>query len=430
MAPGKDKLKILACPANEGGCSYYRIILPMRKLQEMYPDEVEVRVDLNPLGYDKEAMEKNIAASGDSKIMIKEDWNDSDFEWADVVFTQNLHNFGAQYTMDIFEKAERHGCLTHYDNDDLLTELYTGHRLFDVYKENNLSDATKHIYSRVDMVSVTQRKFAERIAPYVGRALVIIKNAIDYTLPSWNAPPVPGHKKVTRFGWVGGIHHEEDVKEIPGVALGVNNKAGAERVHWGFYGRPPMPMEEGKPAPDWQQEVWDNYEKTLSRGIKHKNYSVYGALPGDNYGVLYSNIDVAIAPLQFNAFNDSKSEIKVAECGRYGIPLVATDCGCYDETIVNGETGFLISPDNPRSAWVKVLTKCAKDKLMVREMGANLKRITDQAFDINKNIRGRLDMYREIIETKEKFLATMKKDTPKSQGNQFIPPPLQHMPTK
>ena len=112
-----------------------------------------------------------------------------------------------------------------------------------------------------------------------------------------------------------------------------------------------MPMKDGKPDPDWQQDVWDNYEKFLSKGIKHKNFQVYQALPAHEYGRMYTNIDIAIAPLQMNNFNDSKSEIKVAECGRYGVPLIASNVGCYDETIINGETGYLVAPDNPKKQW-------------------------------------------------------------------------------
>ena len=136
--------------------------------------------------------------------------------------------------------------------------------------------------------------------------------------------------------------------------------------------------------------------------MRHKNYQVYGALPGDQYGLMYTNIDIAIAPLQFNNFNDSKSEIKVAECGRYGIPLVATDCGCYDETIVNGETGYLIGPNNDPNEWASALTKLIKDPKRRIEMGQNLKNITDTYFDINKNVGGRLELYREIMEVKDK----------------------------
>lgn len=398
MSERKDKLKILACPANEGGCAYYRIILPARKLQELHSDEVEVRIDLNPLGWDKEEMMRQ-----QKRGIIEKDYTGENLEWADVVWTQNIHNFGGHYTAELMAKAASMNKLTHYDNDDLLTDLYEGHRLYDAYKQNKLDEIAKHVYSFVDIVSVTQKKFADRIAPYVGRALIIIKNSIDYTLPAWNQPklPAPRKGKTCRIGWVGGIHHEEDVKEFPGIAMSVNSKVGPENVHWGWYGRPPMPMENGKPKPDWQQSVWDNYQRYLAGGIRHKNYRVYPALPADDYGKMYTNIDVAIAPLQFNAFNDSKSEIKVAECGRYGVPLIATNCGCYDESIVNGVTGYLIDRNNPKSDWVRTLTRVIKDRKHREEMGRNLKELTDRTFDINKNVKGRIDLYREILDVKE-----------------------------
>jgi len=410
MSESRDKLKLLACPSNEGGCAYYRIILPCHKLAELHPDKIEVRIDMNPLGWDKEEMEKR----GKRGILHK-DYTPSNLEWADIVFTQNIHNYGGAYTFELLQKATEMGKLTHYDNDDLLTDLYDGHRLYDVYKEHKLSDMTKHMYGFVDIVSVTQRKFAERIAEHVGRALVIIKNAIDFDLDCWNAPlvPPPG-KKVTRIGWVGGIHHEEDVKEFPSIAMQVNAKVGPENVHWGWYGRPPMPMKDGKPDPDWQQDVWVNYERILTKGMRHKNYQVFNALPADKYGFMYANIDVAIAPLQMNNFNDSKSEIKVAECGRYGVPLVASNVGCYDETIINGETGYLIHPDNPKGEWVRRLTKIIQDPKHRKEMGQNLKTIVDQHFDINKNVIGRIELYHEILGVKKEVL---KRNAKKKDGD-------------
>tara|TARA_R110000765_G_scaffold41916_5_gene89065 strand:- start:102 stop:1292 length:1191 start_codon:yes stop_codon:yes gene_type:complete len=394
--PKKSKLKILACPANEGGCAYYRVILPMSKLQEKCPDEVEIKQNLNPLSYEVETGKQN------------PDFTEEEFKWADVVYLQNIHNFGAQYTVDIIKMGHKHGCLVHYDNDDLLTDLYEGHRLHGVYKEQNLSELTKRIYGSVDLVSVTQSKFADRISKYVKHALVVIRNAIDFDLPCWNQAKLPAPKKLTRIGWVGGIHHEEDVKEFPGIIMSVNSKVGAEKIHWGFYGRPPMPMEDGKPNPDWQQDVWDNYERILTRGVRHKNCKVYGAMPAHEYGRMYANIDVAIAPLQFNEFNDSKSEIKLMECGRYGIPLIATNCGAYDDVIKNGEHGYLIPKDNPRSEWVKCLSKTIKDRKHRQEMGENLKRIVDEHYDINKIVDQRLQLYRDILKAKKEFEASVK----------------------
>mgnify|MGYP005819421557 CR=1 FL=1 len=286
-----EKLKIFVAPANSGGCAYFRAISPYQKLAELYPNVVEVRMDTNPLGVDPE------------KQQFKDDWDFEDMKWADIIVTNNICNFGGEYTLSILTKARQLGKFLHYDTDDLLTELYSGHRLEGVYKDKGLGEITKMMYNNADLVTVTQQKFADRIKPYIGRAMAIIKNAIDYNLPAWNMPKVdPPRKGVVRVGWVGGIHHEEDVKEFAGIPHLVNQKVGREKVHWGFYGRPPVDPKKG---PDWQQDVWDNYQKIMMRGFKGaKNWDIYQAMPADRYGAMYTNIDIAIAPLQMNMFND------------------------------------------------------------------------------------------------------------------------------
>tara|TARA_R110000765_G_scaffold108748_1_gene199840 strand:+ start:265 stop:1509 length:1245 start_codon:yes stop_codon:yes gene_type:complete len=372
------KLRMLVAPANKGGCSYYRAWSPFQKIEEQFPDLIEFRYNENPLEIDTEKKEEGTTGY-------------KDINWADVVFTQNLSNFGGPATIRLIGLSKELGKFVWYDTDDLLTNIYDDHRLKQLYLDNDLENLTKFIYSNADLVTVTQHKFAERVAPFCTGTLAVIKNSIEYSLPSWNHPkrPLP-RKNMLRIGWVGGIHHEADVKEFSSVPALVNQKAGRERVHWGFYGRPPK---DPNNAEDWQQVVWDNYERTLLKGFRGaKNWDVYQALGPNDYGAMYSNIDIAIAPLQSNEFNDSKSDIKVAECGRYKIPLIASDVGCYSDTIVNGETGYLIPPDAKQAEWVKVLSSLLKNPKKVREMGENLHAITEQLFDLNKVAYHRLDV--------------------------------------
>jgi len=384
----KKKLKILCAPANEGGCSYYRLIAPMKKINEQYEDQVEFRYNLNPLGIDEKTGK------------WKEDWDFADMKWADIVWTNNISNWGGPYTARVVGKAKEFGKFVHYDTDDLLTDLYKGHRLYNTYKERNLEEITKFIYSHADLVTVTQTKFADRIKQFCGGVLAIVKNSIDYTLPCWNVPKTsPPRKNIIRIGWAGGIHHEEDVKEFRAVPQLVNSKVGKEKVHWGFYGAPMETRDEnGNLKEEWQHDVWKNYRKILTSGFKgQQNWNIYNALSPDTYGGIYSNFDISIAPLQMNSFNDSKSEIKVAECGRYKVPLIASDVGCYNETIKNGITGYLISPSAPPSEWVKVLSKCIKNPAHVKEMGENLHKITEKYFDLNKVVKHRLELYEQAI---------------------------------
>tara|TARA_R110001583_G_scaffold29368_2_gene102902 strand:+ start:420 stop:1682 length:1263 start_codon:yes stop_codon:yes gene_type:complete len=384
------KLKLLVAPANKGGCSYYRAWNPFETLQKQFPNIIEFKYTENPLEIDIEKKEEGVNGY-------------VDLNWCDIFFTQNLSNYGGPATIRGVGLAKELGKFVWYDTDDLLTEIYDDHRLKQVYIDNDLENLTKFIYSNADLVTVTQQKFAERVAPFCTGTLAVVKNAVDYTLPAWNAPKIPPRRKnEVRVGWVGGIHHEADVKEFAAVPSMVNQRAGRERVHWGFYGRPPH--DPHNPEGDWQQDVWDNYQKTLLKGFKGaKNWEVYQALPTSDYGIMYSNIDLAIAPLQNNAFNDSKSDIKVAECGRYKVPLVATDVGCYSDTIINGQTGYLIPPDAPPKEWCKVLTSLIKNPKKIREMGENLHSITEELFDVNKVAYHRLDVLKFAMDKKQEF---------------------------
>lgn len=377
-----EKLKILACPANEGGCAYYRIIAPYNKLAELYPDKVEVRMDFNPLGMD--------AKTG----QWIPDFKFENLKWADVVVVGNLSNFGGNYTARIVGKAKEFGKFVHYDTDDLLTDLYEGHRLYGIYKEKGLGDITKFIYHHSDLVSVTQKKFADRIKPYCKSVLAVIKNAVDYNLPCWNMPKPKIKKNYCRFGWAGGIHHEQDLHVFTGVPAMVNARVGIQNCRWDFIGHPPPDTSKD----DWQIKVWENYRKHFTLGMKGPaNWGIHYALPTDRYGIFFTQMDVALAPLEMNAFNDSKSEIKIAECGRYKIPLIASNVGCYDEWIVNGKTGFLIPPDAPKTEWVRILTLVAKNRELREGMGEELHKITEANFDLNKNVGFRLDLYNKLM---------------------------------
>jgi len=242
---------------------------------------------------------------------------------------------------------------------------------------------------------VTQSKFAERIKPFCRNILAVVKNAIDYNLPCWNSPK--SVSKAVRVGWAGGIHHNPDVKVFSGIPHLINQKVGREKVFWDFYGMPPPPQSE-KEKGEWQNKVWDHYKSELLRGFKgQRNWNTHYALSPHEYGVFYANMDIAIAPLKMNAFNDSKSDIKVAEAGRYKVPIVASNVGCYSDTIQNGKTGYLIDPDAPKTEWVRILSKVITNDKHRREMGENLHAITEEMFNINKVVKYRLDVYLECF---------------------------------
>lgn len=371
------KLRILVVFANHGGCSYYRQLSPMKVLSEELADKVEVRYTDNPLELDH--------TTGQMPPNEKLE----DMNWADIVFAANILKFGGPYTVRVCGVAKQLGKFFHFDTDDLLTGLYEEHKLYGVYKDQKLDEITKFCYYNADLVTVTQIKFAKRIQPFCGKILAVIPNAIDYSLPCWNEPKRPS--KAARIGWAAGIHHVPDVKIFESVPHLVNQKVGRENVKWHFLGHPP-PEQEKKSG--WEADVWPEYRARLLKAFKGQpNYQIFYALPPDGYGVYYSDMDISIAPLQMNEFNDSKSDIKVAEAGRYKVPLVASNVGCYDQTIKNGETGYLIDPDAPKTEWVRILSKLIKDKNHREELGQNLYNVTEKLFNCRIVSKQRYDLY-------------------------------------
>jgi processive 1,2-diacylglycerol beta-glucosyltransferase len=375
------KLKILVVYANHGGCSFYRALNPYQKLAQLYPEKVKVRFSDNPLDLDPT---NGFMPPKESLV---------DMNWADVILINNILKFGGPYTARVCGIGKELNKFVHFDTDDLLTNLYEHHYLHGVYKDNKLDEITKAIYHFSDLVTVTQAKFARRIQPFCSKIIAVVRNAIDYDLPCWNQPKIVN--KYTKIGWAGGIHHRRDLEPILGVPHLLNQKVGRENVKWNLYGCPPK---DPKKAKDWQDNVWPEYLQKLLQGFKgQQNWQVYPALPPDQYGVYYSDMDIAIAPLEMNEFNDSKSDIKVAEAGRYKIPLVASNVGCYNETIVNGKTGYLIDPDAPKTEWVRILNKLCTDSKLRRDMGENLHAITEQHFDLKKVVGQRLDIYEKAF---------------------------------
>lgn len=354
----------------------------MKMMAEELEDKVEIRFTDNPL----EAVPKDNFAPEPKDLV--------DMNWADIIFVANILKWGGPYTARVGGLAKQLGKFLHFDTDDLLTDLYKEHHLYDTYKDNNLEEITKFMYHTADLVTVTQMKFAKRIKPFVGKCMAVVKNVLDYKLPAWNVPV--RKSKFARVGYAAGIHHRGDVKVFAAIPHLVNQKVGRENVRWDFYGHPPPDV--NKPKGGWEEKVWPEYMASLLKGFKgQKNYQIHYALPPTEYGKYLANMDIAIAPLEWNEFNDSKSDIKVAECSRYAVPLVASNVGCYDETIINGETGYLLDPDAPKSEWTKVLSKLVKDKNHRQELGKNLQDRTKDLYDGRKQAHARYDLYMQAM---------------------------------
>ncbi len=105
-----------------------------------------------------------------------------------------------------------------------------------------------------------------------------------------------------RVGWAGGTSHRGDLELLLDVV-----KALADEVDWVFFGMCP--------------DVLQPYVKEFHKGVPLALYP---------QKLASLNLDLALAPLEQNLFNDCKSNLRLLEYGACGFPVICTDTKAYD----------------------------------------------------------------------------------------------------
>lgn len=104
-----------------------------------------------------------------------------------------------------------------------------------------------------------------------------------------------------RVGWAGGSSHTGDLEMIADVV-----KELASEVDWVFFGMCP--------------EKLLPYMKEVHKGVDINHYP---------QALASLNLDLALAPVEQNLFNECKSNLRLLEYGACGFPVICSDILCY-----------------------------------------------------------------------------------------------------
>ena len=127
----------------------------------------------------------------------------------------------------------------------------------------------------------------------------VIPNAIDPNEAQWQ----PKKTYSNRIGWAGGVTHFHDLMLTDGCW------SETTPVICGF----------NKTDPEWLR---------LANSFKADYIE---ALDVFNYGYLYDQFDIAIAPLEDNKFTRCKSNLKIIEAGMKGLPIFVQNIHPYTD---------------------------------------------------------------------------------------------------
>ena len=202
-----------------------------------------------------------------------------------------------------------------------------------------------------DIIWTPSRYLGNRMSMVNRKAEVyIIPNTLDLNHKQWKQRKKPS--KEVRFGYVGAKNHGRDINEIS----------------YTFEGKQMYCV------------GLEDYPK------RFKASHILNTTTIGDYGKLYENFDVSLAPLQGGTFNKCKSDLKVVEAGYTRSSIIASNTTPYKESIKNNVTGLLCSSSRD---WKNAIESMTKEKH--RELSGNLNKHIKKNYDLDKLNKIRTD---------------------------------------
>jgi len=269
--PWKPMPRLMAFPADLMGCGHYRVIEPFNAVRQAGLIDGYLGSDhYDPL---------DMAIFEADTLLLQRQVSDAQIQY--------LRNYRRFFKLKLI-----------YELDDLITNLPV--------ESHHKSSMPKDIASRIrkglelcDRFIVSTAPLQEAYSKLIDD-IRVVPNRIDAT--KWlHLTPKRRSGEKPRVGWAGGVSHAGDLALVVDII-----KATANEVDWIFFGMCPNDI---RPC-----------VKEFHAGVPTPDYPAKLAS---------LNLDLAIAPIAENHFNDCKSNLKLLEYGILGFPVIASDFGPY-----------------------------------------------------------------------------------------------------
>lgn len=405
------KIKVLVVPSDSHGCGLYRSISPHVKLNDLYSEDFDIEINYNP--------------------------NWSDFQSFDKYDIIHFHK-GLLKNMEVFWNAlkyfKENNIVTIMDIDDNW-DVGQFHPLYISNKSMKVPEKLTTNLTLVDYVTTTTQIFANKIKKY-NKNVFVYPNAIDPEEDQYQ--PIKNESGRIRFGFVMGSSHERDMEQFKGVVnmlpKDILNKIQIVLCGYDLRGNINVVdkngnfVEQRKIKPT--ESVWYTYERNVTDeyrtvspeykdfllkfipnaqwpNVENEPYRREWTKDVNEFAKHYRNIDVLLAPLDTNQFNEVKSELKFVEAGFTHTALICSDFGPYSLVgnslfqkggIVNDEGNcILIDPAKKHKDWAKYIKKLVENPDLITLLQNNLYEFVKDTYDINKVTAKRAEWYKSIV---------------------------------
>lgn len=406
-------IKILAIASDTTGVGYFRTVRPHQKLQELFPNEFHVDIELNNKPFNVEELKKY-----------------------DIIHFHKTISDYSQMEM-ITSELKKAGVITIMDVDDYWAPG-THHPAYQIIKKNEIDKKISKNLTLADFVTTTTGIFADEIKKY-NKNVYVLPNAIDKNEGQYTPTPEPKGDRL-RFGWLGGSSHLHDLQLLNGTAnklKGSNLDKDMQFVVCGFDTRGVVTIIDPKTGQQTQrpiqpmESVWYKYEQIFTDNYKNVSdeykkflhnfqnidkpsndefYRRVWTKPVNSYATNYNLFDVSLAPLVDNKFNIMKSQLKVIEAGFHKKALIAQAVGPYTIDLVdavekggtiNEKGNALLVPKGKDKLWFKYIKKLIENPDLVAMLSENLHNTVKDKYELTKVTTDRGELYKKILSDKK-----------------------------
>ncbi|MCK9187595.1 glycosyltransferase [Acidithiobacillus sp.] len=305
----RPRPRILVHPADREGCGEYRIISPMRALRAAGRVQGWETMRI----FEPAEMER---FSPDSIVLQRQ------MEWPQI---------------EALERHKRlHTAFRVFEIDDLITNL----PVKSVHKGQIHKDIAKRFRKAAgfcDRLVVATEPLAQAYKGFSDEVRVQ-PNCVERAVWGDLLPRRRGGAK-PRVGWAGGVGHTGDLELVADVVRDLANA-----VEWVFFGLCP--------------EALRPYVHEFHPGVPLPQYPAKLAS---------LDLDLAIAPLEENPFNDAKSHLRILEYGVLGFPVV-----CSNITPYQGDFPVWRVANRYRD-WMKAIREAISDRAALAAAGDALR---------------------------------------------------------
>jgi len=404
-----NKIKLLVVSPNKSGVGYYRSTNPHIFMDEFYSDNIDITIT--------------------ETINTKDDNFGSGF---DIMHVHVSSIAGNEEVLKKVKQLQKSGVKIIVDLDDywMLPSYFNQYKSYN--KVNKMHEKIIDVIKNVDFITTTTEIFAAEIRKH-NKNVAVIPNAIDPRENQFQKNEIKSDR--LRVGIICGSSHEQDVEILRGVANKL--KSDIDKIQFVICGfdlngvrffnnekTGKVDSVQMKP----EETVWVKYEKVFTDNyttidnryksylqaytqleypdVANQAYRRFWTKPVNKYATHYNNIDVLLAPLVENKFDECKSQLKVIEAAFFNKAVIAQNFGPYKLDLTsyvgkNGEVnetgnGLLVDEAKNHKQWAKHIKFLLNNPEARLNMANNLSEKITKEYSLETVSKKRFDLYKTI----------------------------------